>query len=356
MFCKKCGARIDDGSAFCSVCGAKISGKHENTLSQTRAVKPAAGKNINVPQLIKYLEMGVELEKQKYVQERALKILDDLIHRLGVKKSFNKPVKQKSGFHFDGAILGGGFGIGVTLGVIVFCVSCSSGCSSWSVDGAFGRLVGMPLIGGIIGLFGSVIYAIVASASAESKAEHDYQDALNTYNSNLVNDSRRVENELKQKEIVSTERDKLYRQYLQTKKTLGAFYAKGVLYGKYHNDFAAIASFLDYFKSGRCSTLGENRGGDGAYNTYEAELLQHRIINKLDMIIESLEQVKENQWTIYSAIQAGNTISNRLVEETYRLATASEDNARNSAIAAYNSQEAANELNQIKWLEVFKTF
>ncbi|MBR5713271.1 MAG: hypothetical protein IKX58_00575, partial [Clostridia bacterium] len=73
----------------------------------------------------------------------------------------------------------------------------------------------------------------------------------------------------------------------------------------------------------------------------------------LDKILANLESVRENQWTIYNAICEGNAISARLVEITTHIASSTDQIAESSAIAAYCSQQSANELNQIKWIELY---
>jgi len=67
---------------------------------------------------------------------------------------------------------------------------------------------------------------------------------------------------------------------------------------KYQNQIA-IASFIDYFSTGRCR---EYEGSDGAYNLYENELRMDRIIIQLDEIIEQLEVIKDRQYAIYNTI------------------------------------------------------
>ena len=81
-------------------------------------------------------------------------------------------------------------------------------------------------------------------------------------------------------------------------------YSYGVIYGKYRT-YVAMSSFLDYFLSGRVTTL---EGSDGAYNLYEQESRADIIIGKLDDIIDSLEDIKENQYFIYNELQTANSM------------------------------------------------
>lgn len=305
--------------------------------------------------LIEYLERVVDLEKQRYIQETTLNSLNDRFNSLGIRKQYTRAVSNVRPRRIDTFSWSG------WLGLIIAAPIFFSAFSNCSTPGAFfGRIVISIIVAFVGFVVPQVIGEAIAKSNAKAQQESEQQEFDRQYENAVKADNARVASELSMRQKIDTEYRLLYAQYEKTKQTLKQFYDAGPIYSKYHFDFVAVASFLDYFKSGRCSTLGENRGGDGAYNTYENELLHRVIINKLDQIIVSLDQIKANQWTIYNAIQDGNRISAKLVESTNRLAAASEQTAinsgiaaQNSAIAAYNSQQAANELNQIKWLQLY---
>lgn len=75
-------------------------------------------------------------------------------------------------------------------------------------------------------------------------------------------------------------------------------YAAGIVFGKYQNA-VALSSFYEYLVSGRCEKL---EGTNGAYNLYESEVRANRVIEQLDTVIDSLEQIKSNQYMMYSAM------------------------------------------------------
>lgn len=95
-------------------------------------------------------------------------------------------------------------------------------------------------------------------------------------------------------------------------------------------------------------------GHEGAYNLYESELFACRILDKLDVILENLEQIKGNQFTLYYTLSEGNKKIDSLLEETERQTRLSNYVAEQTAIAAYNSAQANNELNQLKWLKTYE--
>lgn len=118
-------------------------------------------------------------------------------------------------------------------------------------------------------------------------------------------------------------------------------YATNIFFGKYH-DLAAITSFYEYLLSGRCATLD---GVNGCYNLYESELRANIIINKLDAIGDALEQIKGNQYMLYSQLQQINTELSVLNSTTTAMLNGIKDTAEvfleHSAVIAHNSAVSA---------------
>ena len=129
-------------------------------------------------------------------------------------------------------------------------------------------------------------------------------------------------------------------------------YSYNIIYGKYRN-YIAIASFVDYFSSGRISSL---EGTDGAYNLYEQESRADIVISKLDDIINSLEKIKENQYYIYNEL---NNINNSLalinsqllvnnilqvvqISELSEIIDNTNEIAYNTNVTSYYAKKAAN--------------
>lgn len=115
------------------------------------------------------------------------------------------------------------------------------------------------------------------------------------------------------------------------------FYATGVVFGKYH-DLAAVTTFYEYLLSGRCESLD---GVNGCYNLYESELRANIIINKLDAIGDSLEQIKGNQYMLYSQLSQINIELSSLNSTTTAMMNDIRSTAEifleNSAIIEHNS-------------------
>lgn len=93
--------------------------------------------------------------------------------------------------------------------------------------------------------------------------------------------------------------EKLLTDLCQARKTM---YSYDILFEKYRN-FVAISSLYEYLVSGRCETL---EGPHGAYNLFENEIRMDMVISHLKQVIVSLEEIKQNQYMIYSAINESN--------------------------------------------------
>lgn len=131
------------------------------------------------------------------------------------------------------------------------------------------------------------------------------------------------------------------------KKTFAArneLYACGVIFEKYR-DVVALSSFYEYLISGRCAKL---EGPDGAYNLYESEIRANRVIAQLDQVIDSLEQIKQNQYMMYSAmkqidneLEQLNSTMSKALSAVYRIESNTAKTAKNTAQIAANSDTIA---------------
>lgn len=97
--------------------------------------------------------------------------------------------------------------------------------------------------------------------------------------------------------------------------SLEELYDMNVIFPKYRN-LVAITSINEYLMSGRCYEL---EGPDGAYNLYETELRQNLIINKLSDIVDNLEKIRDNQYSLYEVLKNSNRTIKALSEEARKL-------------------------------------
>lgn len=160
---------------------------------------------------------------------------------------------------------------------------------------------------------------------------------LNFYKKSLAEEEQRLNKE-------NVVKEKLRKRLNESKTVLNQLYDVGIIFPKYRN-FTSINMICEYLQSGRCDKL---TGPDGAYNLYESELRANIIIEKLDDIIISLDDIKYNQSLIYSAIRETNTLLNAISEEM-------EEINESAHIAAFNSEAIARENETIGYLTYFET-
>ena len=148
-----------------------------------------------------------------------------------------------------------------------------------------------------------------------SAAREKYEDLLKKQNA-AENSAKDIPTTEKAKHLFLKEEIEIAEELLKKfYKAQNEMYSCGIIFEKYRN-FVAVSSFFEYISSGRCETL---EGADGAYNLYENEIRMNMVIGQLNQVIESLEEIKQNQYMIYSAIQESNRQLNALNSSTSRM-------------------------------------
>lgn len=144
----------------------------------------------------------------------------------------------------------------------------------------------------------------------------------------------------------------------EARSILEKMYACDYIFPKYRN-LIAVCTFYEYFMTGRVSAL---EGPDGAYNLYEAELRQNLIINRLDNIIDQLEQVKENQFTLYQEVKKTNETLNGISKDIRNILVTNKKIENNTeliskatSITAFYSQVIAENSEAIKYLSLINS-
>lgn len=178
------------------------------------------------------------------------------------------------------------------------------------VLGVIGIIIGGVMLASIMGLNG-------ISNSQQNAANQSYNNAMDAYNSEMkryekisaeateeyekeMDKYSVVIDEYKAKTSVVTEKHDSALASLET--ALEKLYNENVIFPKYRN-MVAITTINEYLESGRCYTL---EGPDGAYNLYEMELRQNIVIGQLSNIVSNLEQIRNNQFSLYEELKKSN--------------------------------------------------
>lgn len=174
----------------------------------------------------------------------------------------------------------------------------------------------------IYGIMAEYFVVGVYSKNKDKKAKYD--DAIEEYNREIEiykKESAEAEKRNQEREQTYQSEVEIYKRSLAVfenecgksresiieagdhlKSSLEQLYGANVIYPKYRN-LVAITTIYEYLASGRCDTL---EGADGAYNLYEMELRQNIIIGQLSSVLDSLEQIKNSQFTLYSELEESN--------------------------------------------------
>lgn len=231
----------------------------------------------------------------------------------------------------------------------------------------------LAMIGGIIGIvlacdeigilptnlwiafpiFGLLVFPIweldIVYKIKHSNAEVDRENKeIAKHNAQLCTKMR------KQADVIQTELDQVNNSIAQTLHTLDIYYQMNIIAPKYQHNLIAISSFHEYLTLERTHSLTFNPGDSGAYNIYENELRLNVIIGKLDDIIDRLDQIKSNQYSLYQAIQSSNRTSNQILQAARQSSQRLEAIENNSVISAYNSVLTESNTRYLKWAEMFK--
>ena len=239
--------------------------------------------------------------------------------------------------------------------------------------------IGTPLI--VLGVITSVIalYRIMVYKSRtknleiqETRLDAEYKQKIEEYEKQLAINEQEYKKEFQLYEQTEKQAEAEYEEakeslkqakeliektlgapLTQTKQLLEKLYAADVIFPKYRN-MVAICTIYEYFVSGRCATLV---GVDGAYNLYESELRQNLIISKLDKIIDQLEEIKKNQYTLYTELKKTNSIISSIHQDVENIMNSVEqigdtvqNIAHSSYITSYCTQVTAQNTEALKYI------
>lgn len=100
-----------------------------------------------------------------------------------------------------------------------------------------------------------------------------------------------------------------------TEQLLEEYYSNDFIYPKYRN-LPALTSIYEYLITGRCEGL---TGPHGAYNLYEDELRKDTVISQLSVVIQNLEQIKQNQYMLYQQVKSVQKTVNAVICELQQI-------------------------------------
>lgn len=276
-------------------------------------------------EIIQYLENIILIEKNLYQLKDIEKHFDHLIRKYThVEYEYEKRYKENTFTK-----------VAIIIVIITFLISSIAGCFSHDEFGSssfMGALIGGSIITIPIGILFLILGIIIA------KNTKDENTTIRSENQEIEKRNK-IKRETQQSRLGLLNKNKaIIRQKIrETESIRHTFYSKNIIYSKYWN-IVAICSFYEYFKSGRCDSL---TGHEGAYNIYENEIRLNIINDKLDSIIYKLDNIQNNQFSLYNAIKESNYKINQICNNTNRIVEQLDNIETNTYITSYTSSITA---------------
>lgn len=209
------------------------------------------------------------------------------------------------------------------------------------------------LLGGIF-----LLWENLGRKKKKQAEKEEWKKVRREYERALRKEEERLETEELMKHTLLRDIGNLERDREICAHALRELYDCGILHHKYQN-FVAVTCIYEYFDTGRCVDL---EGSDGAYNLYEWESRMNKVVEKLDQVLEHLEQIRHNQAMLYAAIVESQEQSAALISETVRgIQRFSEKTSQqlshiveNNQLLAYNTQIAAESAETLKHVILYK--
>lgn len=154
-----------------------------------------------------------------------------------------------------------------------------------------------------------------------TEAKREYQAQLELYEETLVSNQKKRQEDETERAVktlfLESQKAQVIKSLVASEEHLKEIYEKDIIFPKYRN-LVMVCSLYEYICAGRCTEL---EGHEGAYNILESEIRLDRIINQLDQVITNLEQIRQNQFMLYSAIQKSNVRLGLIMDSTNRLSS-----------------------------------
>jgi len=291
-------------------------------------------------EISQYLQDVLELEKHVYTLDKAADKAKTYINGLGHSGHIGQPKMEEYRNEGSFILITIGAIIGAFAGWVIFLII-------FVASGVFLNPLGQ-LIGAVTGAIISYRRNARSVSQETRKVEESNIEENQKYLAAIAKDNARVAKELTTKSEMTENYNFILDKLDETNEVLDKLYELNIVHPKYRN-MVAVASLYEYFETGRCTTFS---GADGAYNLYESESRQDKIISQLDAVIYNLEDIRNGQFALYSALNEANYKIGRLTQMSELSVSYAKSTNQNSEIAAYNAQLTAQNTNALTWITI----
>lgn len=296
--------------------------------------------------ITRYLEDLAHLEAQLYTQNSIISSLKGRINPLGYAKAYEEPKwnpwKPDLGdflmlpfFLIVGGCIPGTVAIWFITGLLDLLLIAFSDLRIHKATASLFETIGSSFnwyirIAVILSIIG-VVWNIYSEIKNRKK---NYKKALQEYELSVKNDKRRVQHELSLRKELQKQMEKVISERNKTQEALNTMYNIGIIHPKYRH-LIAVASFFDYFDTGRCLSF---TGPGGAYAVYEEDLRFQRIVTQLDIIISKLDELIQSQRKLAELMWDVNNTLHRIEQSNSRMMQSVSRIEENSELIEYNTR------------------
>lgn len=305
-------------------------------------------------QLKEYLSIILDMEKNIYIQKNTLENMYQKRNSLGRKRNIELPRCSQANADYGDSIISGMLTCIVVAMVIMIIKISSFDDNNSGLIGAVNEAVSMGdsfIFSMIVGMIcGAIVVAIVANikkVNIQKEYDKEYSYKMKEYDRLKNEDEKRVRNENIIRGNIQREIEILEEKYADSKNRLNEFYNYNIVDQKYWHNIVAISSFYQYLSEKRTYSLefDQKTGDRGAYNIYNEEAQRGIIIIQLGKVLDKLDQVIENQYTLQNTLRDANRKINSLSSNINQMSRQiSSSIQEQTAIQAYNAERTQAEL------------
>lgn len=190
------------------------------------------------------------------------------------------------------------------------------------------------VVGFAVALVGVAIFGAGMSNAKEERKQAP--EKLRQYEKDVAENERQMQANRKALALVDQDYDVLRQRYNKATSLLQKYYDLNIIYPKYRG-IVPVAMFVQYLESGIVYQL---EGPNGAYSRYEDELFRQLIINKLDVIVTRLDDIRSTQYELANSLEKSN-------QQIMELNSHAE-------IQAYNTMQTNAEVKALKDYTIFR--
>lgn len=308
---------------------------------------------MDAKKLLEYLSIVVDLEKNKYAQEKALQKLQGNInsYRTEYNNNQNLNAREYPAISMENVKVDeSGKGL---MYFMIYYVGCLGACLGVAVKNITGSMP-LALITGAIGaVVGGYIPVIVWKNILNKRRE---RALIHLRRGQRADNDMKIDRQARNNELIVVvpkleEQCRALKQtYTTTCNTLKRFYELDIIPHSYRS-LVPVCMFYDYVKNGRtyCIRKDPVTFDEGAVNIYEEQLKHNEIIAHMNTIISKLDELSVGQKVLCDVIREGNAQTHKLLGDINNSISVTNKKLDNIEYHAANTSRCASYLASVAY-------